>query len=194
MLSKLSDKPSVAKVPSRIFLDTSTLQTLQDYGGFIWEDEEPTETDRIRVIPGGLEELNALRLIFRITDRALFEFALSANSLAEVEARGAPRFRQWALDVLDHWNACISEYLEEGAFNGSGISLARRLDTPAFGYLSAKDRLLIRDAVELQCDAFLTMERRLPRNSPHLAREIGLQVIRPTEFWRKVEPWAALFL
>jgi hypothetical protein len=71
-------------------------------------------------------------------------------------------------------------------------ALARQ-DEPIFNYLSAKDRLLIRDAVELECDGFLSMELRLPRNAPHLRREIRLLVVRPIELSALLRPWARLF-
>jgi len=181
-----------AELPRRIFLDTSTLQTLQDYGEFIWESEPPSATDRIYSIPGGFQEIDSLRAIFFVNNRAMFEFALSGHSLAEVAARGDSRFHQWAFDVLDHWEACLSGYKEE-AFAGTGRVLASKQDGLAFGYLSAKDRLLLRDAVELECDAFLTMERKLPRNAPHVQREVGLQILRPSQYWELLKPWAALY-
>ncbi len=180
-------------IPTRIFLDSSTLQTIQDYGGIVFEGEEIPQTDRIHRMTGFPDELLALHWIFALVVRAPFEFALSENSLAEVVAQGDPRYLQWAYDVLDHWHACLEGY-GESPFSGEGDSRARALDdASAFGYLSAKDRLLIRDAVQLECDAFLTMEKRLPRNAPHLEKQLGLRVVRPTTLWALLRPWAALF-
>ena len=39
--------------------------------------------------------------------------------------------------------------------------LGLRLAEPSFGYLSEQDRRLVREAIILRCDAFLTVERRL---------------------------------
>jgi hypothetical protein len=39
-------------LPRRVFLDSSTLQTLLDFGGTIFDGEEPTRTS----IPGHLED------------------------------------------------------------------------------------------------------------------------------------------
>jgi hypothetical protein len=50
----------------------------------------------------------------------------------------------------------IEEYAG-GAFDGSGLEAAMR-DEECFGYLSAKDKVLLRDALALECDAFLTIE------------------------------------
>jgi hypothetical protein len=180
------------EIPTRIFLDSSTLQTLQTYGEFIWENCEVREDDRIRRVTDGLENLEALRSIFIINNRAQFEFALSDNSFIEVRDRGNHSYLQWAYDVLDHWQACLDSYAE-APFTDQGARLATRLDGTSFGYLGNKDRLLIQDAVRLECDAFLTMERRLPRNAAHIQRELGIRILTPIQLWEILRPWAGLF-
>lgn len=64
------------------------------------------------------------------------------------------------------------------AFDGSGARLAARLSERRFGYLSAKDKRLLRDATELECDAFLTMEKKLARQAEHLRAELEIRVLR----------------
>lgn len=182
-----------AAMPRRIFFDSSTLQTLQDYGAFVWEGVEPLPTDRTHRIPGHHEELRALRAIFLVNERALFEFALSGHSLDEVAAKGDRAYLQWAYDVLDHWNACVASH-EADAFNGTGAAVARSLDAPSFGYLSRKDRLLIQDALALECDAFLTMEGRLPKMAGHIGRQTGILVLRPSQLWDRIRPLSRLYL
>jgi hypothetical protein len=177
-------------LPSRIFLDSSTLQTLLTYGGFVWENEEVHQTDRLWSIPDGVQKLKALKNIFFVNERAGFEFALSENSLAEVSAKKDLQYLQWAYDVLDHWHTC----LEESPLFGADIYQAAKLDGGSFGYLGDKDRLLIKDAVLLECDAFLTMEQRLPKNAQHLQRELGLQVLTPIQHWDLLCPMASLYV
>ena len=87
-------------LPDRLFLDTSVLQTLQDYGGFIWENELPADGDPIWRIPTGFENLDALRAVMLINERASFQLALSANSLLEVRDRGDPGYLRWAYDPV----------------------------------------------------------------------------------------------
>ncbi|MBS0642108.1 MAG: hypothetical protein JSS43_19755, partial [Proteobacteria bacterium] len=72
-------------------------------------------------------------------------------------------------------------------------ALAARLDEPKFGYLGAKDRLLLCHAVTLRCEAFLTVERRLPRNADHVERELGIRILTPITHWQMLRPWAALW-
>jgi hypothetical protein len=64
---------------------------------------------------------------------------------------------------------------------------------PRFGNVSAKDRKLLQDAVDTRCDAFLTMEKKLPKNAEFIERETGLRVMRPTMYWALLDPWAALY-
>ncbi len=179
-------------LPRRIFLDSSTLQTLQTYGSFIFENEEPSQGDRTHRIPGHFAEIDALRVIFFVNERAMFEFALSGNSLREVADSRDPRYLQWAYDVLDHWEACLEGY-GGSAFTGEGHVRAALLDGNAFGYLSTKDRLLLHDAIVLECGAFLTMEHRLSKNAAHIQQKLAIRVLRPTQYWELLRPWATLY-
>src|SRR4051812_44267606 len=156
----------------------SVLQTLDQYAGFVYE-AEPLESDnRIFRVPGGVENLQALQAIFRVNERAHFEFAVSSNSLREASARHSPRYAQWAHDVMSFWQDCLWSY-DGSPFRRDSARLAELLEQPRFGYLGAGDRALIQDAVALDCDAFLTMERRLPRNARHIHRELGMLVLTP---------------
>ena len=95
-------------LPHRIFLDSSTLQVLEQHGGQIWEDEALAGDDSINRIPDGPQTVEALRRIFLVNERAPWEFAVSENSLREVAAKGNSRYLQWAYDVLDHWEVCLA--------------------------------------------------------------------------------------
>jgi hypothetical protein len=94
--------------------------------------------------------------------------------------------------VLDQWQIRVWEY-QGGALDGSGARLAARLSERRFGYLSAKDKRLLRDAIELECDAFLTMEKKLARQAEHLRAELEIRLLRPPDYWALLEPWAGLY-
>ena len=176
-------------IPSRIFLDSSALQVLQTYGEFIYENVELSPNDRIHRDPLGIAKLEALRWIMQVTERAPFEFAFSDNSFAEVERRGNLDYLRWAYDVLDHWNACLEA---SGEPQDDPTALAK-IDSSAMNYLGAGDRVLLRDAVLFECDAFLTMENKLPRNADHVRKMIAIRVLSPISMWEILRPWAALF-
>lgn len=188
-----ADRMPLNEVPGRIFLDSSTLQTMQDYGEFVYDGGEIAHEDRIWSIPDGFQNLEALREIMLVGRRSSLQLALSRNSLQEVLDRGRYDYLQWALEVLEYWEGCLAAY-EDGsqALSGRGVPLAAKLAGNRFGYLSAKDAKLIRDAVLLECDVFLTMERRLPKNAAHLERELHIKVLQPPGYWDSLRPWAAL--
>jgi hypothetical protein len=182
-------KSMFEEIPHRIFLDSSILQTLQKYGGFVYEYETIEVEDRIYRDQNGITKLEALRSIMRVSERAPFEFALSNNSLNEVRAKGDACYLQWAYDVLDHWLACLENI---GEVTGNVKSLTT-INSNAYNYLGHGDRALLIDALRLGCDAFLTFENRLPKNANHIKKTLGLQVLSPAELWDLLRPWAALF-
>lgn len=172
-------------LPRRIYLDTSSLQKLYDFGGLIWEGEpfEPAgRAVRVTGLEGGLE---ALRLIFMVNERAMFEFVVTEASLQEVVAREKPPYTQWVFDVLDTWLV----QSEGEAAPSPGTTFAGR----RFGMISVKDRRLLQEALDWRCDAFMTMERRLPTAAAFIERETGLRVMRPTTFWGLLSRFARLY-
>jgi hypothetical protein len=183
------------ELPRRLFVDSSTLQRLESYGEFIYDGESINENDRIWTIPGGVEEIEALRAIMFVGQRACFELVLSNNSFAEVGASGRVSYLMWAHEVLTYWQQILRNYADHGVapLSGRGAQLALKLQSPKFGYMSRKDALLIRDAVLLECDAFLTMDNKLAKNADHLERELWLRVLSPTAYWKLLQPWAALY-
>lgn len=178
------------EIPYCIFLDSSVLQALQSYGGFLYENEPLDPRDRIHRDSRGVAKLEALSCIMLVIERAPFEFALSENSFAEVGQRDDPGYLQWAYDVLDNWLAC----LEESQDAGGDPAVISAIDSASYNYLGAGDRALLKDALSLGCDVFLTMENKLPRNAGHLHKTLGIRVLSPIEMWDNLRPWAALFL
>lgn len=180
---------SLEQFPGRVFLDSSTLQTLQDYGEYIYDGGEIAQVDRIWSIPDGVENLEALRQIMLVGYRGALQLVLSHNSLKEVSDRGSPKYLQWAFEMLDYWEGCIAGYKDSSsAFSGKGVLLCEKLQEHQFGYLSTKDAVLIKDAVLLECDVFLTMERRLPKNATHLEQNLGIKVLQPIGYWDLLRP------
>ena len=168
--------------PLRIFLDTNAVQALLEHGGSIHENE-PYE-------PGGRSgadegDVLALRGVMAFGERGAFDFIVSANSLDEVAAAADASFLRWAYDVLDHTQVCLAENPP------APVNAAHIAALDACGYLSVNDARLVRDALLMGCDTFLTVERKLPRNAAHLSRAIGLEVVRPPELMAVLAPHVA---
>jgi hypothetical protein len=174
-----------ASLPRRIYLDTCTLQAVHDYGGVIWDGEAFVPKGRGGRVKGLEQEVQALRLIFLVNERAGFEFVVTESGLREVRGRNDPKYTQWVHDVRETW-------LVQSA--GEEIPpWGRRFDHPSFGNVSKADRILLQDALDFRCDAFLTMEVKLPKNAAFIERETGLRVMRPTTYWGLLDRWANLY-
>ena len=127
-------------LPRRIYLDTSTLQNVYDYGGVIWEGEPFEAVGRAARVEDLIDEINALRKIFLVNQRAMFEFVVTEASLREVVRRNEPRYTQWVHDVLETWLIQSSD--EESPCPGTTF------DDRRFGMISKKDSLLLQDALD----------------------------------------------
>jgi hypothetical protein len=177
------------KLPRRIFLDSCTVQTLHDYGAYIFDGEPIPDADRIYRVPEGIQKVKTLRDIFLINERAQFEWIVTHASMVEANDKGDPAHLRWLWDIAHHSAVCLAL---EGSTKESWAFSARLME-PRFGYLGTKDRLLIQEAVAFRCEAFLTMERRLPRNAGHIERELGIRILTPITHWQMLRPWTSLW-
>jgi hypothetical protein len=96
---------------------------------------------------------------------------------------------RWLWDIADNSEVC----LEDDGPTAESEMLASRLDEAKFGYLSQKDKLLLRQAIILRCEAFLTVERRLSSNAAHIERELEIRILTPITYRDLLRPWAALW-
>lgn len=110
---------------------------------------------------------------------------MTAASLREVQARNRPQFTQWVYDVIDTW--LIQSEGQDPPTPGVTFTNQR------FGMISQKDRQLLQEALDWRCEAFMTMERRLPTAAEFIEQETRLQVMRPTTYWSLLRPWARLY-
>ena len=179
------------ELPRRIFLDSSTLQALQDCGSFIWDGEALFDPERVKRDPCGLDKLEALQANMFANQRAIFEFAQPESSLVDVSYKGDARYLSYAYGVLDHWLTCVEEM---GGLALANEPLLKKLASGAFGYLGAKNLLLCSKMRSFESEAFLTMENRLPENAAHIERELGIRVVTAAQYWKLLWPWAKLYV
>ena len=95
---------------------------------------------------------------------------MTGASLREVAARNERGYTQWVYDVLDSW--LVSSEGEEPVPTST-------FDDPRFGNISVKDRRLLQDALDVGCDAFMTIERKLSTVAL-FEKTTGLRIMRPT--------------
>ena len=172
-------------LPRRIYLDTSTLQKLYDFGGEIFEGELFEPVGRAARVQRLADEIDALQMIFMVNERAMFEFVVTEASLREVVNRTRPGYTQWVYDVLDTWLI-----QSEGA---KPPEPGTTFEDRCFGMISVKDRRLLQEALDWRCQAFMTMERSLPTAAAFIERQTGLRVMRPTTYWDLLSRFARLY-
>jgi hypothetical protein len=197
-----SSSESFAALPGRLLLDTCVLNRLYDEGGYIFEGEAPSDGSE----PSA--DLEALRLIFAINERANFELLVSPLTVAEIsniqDFRGRERQLRWVLDVLDHWLILLDERgarvadggtvrhrfkltAELQAFEASLMEIADLRRDPI-------DRLLLVQYRMGACDAFLTTDRQTIWCHRSELAERGVRVLTPDDYWQLLRPWAALWI
>lgn len=176
-------------LPRRIFLDSCTAQTLRRHGAYIYEGEPIEAGDRIYGVTDGVANVEALRQISSVSQRA-FEWIVSTGSLNEAREKRDRAHMQSLWDIADHSRVC----LESDGPSPASVALSERLGEAQFGYLSSADRRLIQEAVALRCNAFLKVERRLPTNAAHLEKQLGIRVLTPIQHWAALRPFAALWV
>src|SRR5215472_18795297 len=86
-----------------------TAQTLRNYGGYIYEAEPIPASDRIHRVTDGIANLETLRDIFSVNERALFEWILSRGSMEEAHEKRDRGHSQWLWDIADHSEICLED-------------------------------------------------------------------------------------
>lgn len=190
-------------IPGRLLIDTCILNLLQDEGEYIFEGVIPDDYagDDIPI------DWSALRSIFKVNERASFQFLVSPITFAELANEKDMLISQrrllWVLDILDVWLVILEETGDRIAEGGTVRhrfkltpelqELERRLmDIPDFRR-DPFDRLLLIQYKMGNCDAFLTQDyNTIWRHREWLLLQ-GIRVLRPSEFWEILKPWAALW-
>ncbi len=173
------------RLPRRVYLDTSTLQTIHDYGEHIFEGDPLSLSEHAQRVVGLSDEIWALAAILELNVRGAFQYTVTAAALAEVSKRGVVDYTRWVSEVADLW-------IELSAADAPP-TFGSELQDRRFGMISAKDNVLLQEALDCRCQAFITMERRLATAATFVERHTDLKILRPTEYWELLRPWAALY-
>jgi hypothetical protein len=190
-------------IPGRLLIDTCILNLLQDEGEYIFEGVVPDDYvgDDIPL------DWSALRSIFKVNERASFQFLVSPITFAELanekDMLMSQRRLLWVLDILDVWLVMLEETGDRISEGGTVRhrfklppelqELERRLLAMSDFRRDPLDRLLLIQYKMGNCDAFLTLDcNTIWRHREWLSAQ-GIRVLRPSEFWDILKPWAALW-
>lgn len=181
---------SLADVPGRVFLDTSVVNFVLKFGEQIHDNVPPPVTATIRES----SDIEALRGLFVTGARAAWQFAVSPTTYAEVAAtKGAVRRRYlegWFFELWHYWQTTLAaEDCSRARINREVTihpSVLRHLPDKA-------DRSLLRDAVGFRCDAFCTRDWHTILSHRDKLIGLPLSILTPSEWWKLVRPYAALW-
>jgi len=190
-------------LPGRLLMDTCVLNLLQDEGEYIFEGQLPTNIAEDDLNPDWV----ALRWILQVNERASFQFFVSPIAFAELanekDMLRSQRRLNWVLDVLDVWLIMLEETSDRVAAGGAvrhRFKLtkevqdleSRLMEIPDFRR-DPLDRLLMVQYRMSNCDAFLTTDENTIWRHRERLKELGITVLRPSDFWELLKPWVALW-
>jgi hypothetical protein len=126
----------------------------------------------------GINELDALRDIMIADHMVKNIYVLSESSLNEIADYPDSRYHQ---DVLNRY--VLPRDFDLLPHGNSGRKNAKLIEEDKFSYLSDKDRLVLQDALKLECDVFLTLDNGVLSQQNHLNRELPTTVRSPSDYW-----------
>lgn len=162
-------------IPSGIFLDTSIVAYLETYGAQVWNGEPIDDALPHQQV----RQLQALRVLMALGERAHLAFAVSPEVIREAGGR-------YASDIVDHWRAAREEW---------GIEERGLAPVTLVATLPAKDRLVLAQGYRSGCEVVLTND--LQWTKPLHRRTIaalGMEAHTPESLLESLRPWLALWL
>ena len=200
----LNQHNELPNFPKLIFLDTNIVQNLHSFGEFIYDNRfSPAIESKLRGKGSRFaDDIRALADFMALGIRAGWPITLSSGTLKELDAtpQGAKRYAltTWGNELATYTasNPDRTESEEEGSAY-SEISHFTFIQRCRLSDLlkvmpQEEDRQLVIDAVECGCDIFLTMDYKTIWRHKNTIKQLGLEVMRPTELLEYVQPWAAL--
>lgn len=179
-------------LPGRVFLDTSVVNFILDFGEQIHENLAPPDSANERV----QRDIAALRDIFFVGTRAQWQLVVSARTWKEIwQTRDTERRQEldfWLNELWQYWQDtqdALGEHLDPNESACSGMVL-RTLDCLP----DRSDRELLIDAIGYRCDLFCTRDWKTILKHRPVLNGLPITIVSPTEWWDCIQPYAALFV
>jgi hypothetical protein len=183
------------KMPRRVFLDTSSLNFILEYGEYIHDAVSPPATLSRWVI----DDIDAFYNIFLIGERASWQLAISPLTYKEVitnnESTKRHHLEKWFTDVWDYWLSILEGDNDLPSFAEAECTKIELLSSGILDILDdVEDRMLICDAIVYRCDCFCTTDwRTILKHRDHL-KSLPIKIITPIEWWSFTRPYAPLWM
>jgi len=207
MTSSVDESPpsdrSLPDIPRLVLMDSNIVQNLALFGDFIYENGPVTDVDnRLRSKGQDIrDDVLALAQLMDLGRRGGLPLVISPRTVDELAATKDPVKLEQLMFCSTEWahysSGLLEAVAEESASSMSSraIHLNPRQRRYVAGLMTSLrdegDRQLMVDALELGCDAFLTMDYKIwdARDS---IRRFGIRVLRPIELMNEMRPLAGL--
>lgn len=183
------------EVPRRVFLDTSSLNFILEYGEQIFDGIASPENSSGRII----EDIDAFYNIFLTGQRANWQLAISPFTYREViktqDAKKRYYLERWLMNVWDYWLNIIKTNNNLPSFMEAEDIKIKLLSSGVLDVLpDVEDRVLLSDAIVYRCDYFCTRDwQTILKYRGHL-ETLPVKIITPSEWWCLIRPFAALWV
>ena len=181
-------------IPVRTLLDTNVVNFILDHDECIFENLDAPDHLNERDVA----DIDALRGIFTVGQRAQWQIAVSPLTYQEINATTDPDRRaslqRWFGELWHYWRTIMAEdgtlsdaYAEElaGRFGPAQILSA---------FPDHADRQLLAHAVAYECDALCTRDHKTIIKRLGKGPKLPFRVLTPSEWWSTIAPYARLWL
>jgi hypothetical protein len=182
------------EIPGRVFLDTCVVNFMLDFGQQIHDGAAIPHVPR-----RDSADVEALRNLFLIGQRAMWQLAISPHTYFEIaRTRDDGRLSDlhvWFQELWQYWRSTIESNDDLPSFIEAEDVRVRTLVS---GYLACLpdvgDRILLCDALVYRCDLFCTRDwSTILKHRLELA-ELPIQIVTPSEWWALIQPHAHLWV
>jgi hypothetical protein len=182
------------EIPGRVFLDTCVVNFMLDFGQQIHDGAAIPDIPR-----RDSADLEALRNLFLIGQRAMWQLAISPHTYFEIACtRDDGRLSDlhvWFQELWQYWRTTIESNDDLPSFIEAEDVRVRTLVS---GYLTCLpdvgDRILLCDALVYRCDLFCTRDwSTILKHRLELAG-LPIRIVTPSEWWALIQPHAHLWM
>lgn len=182
-------------IPGRVFLDTSVVNFVLDYGEQVHEGAALPSMVNNRVI----QDIVSLHNIFLTGQRACWQLAVSPYTYREVIGTADPARRRylesWFFEIWHSWIQLINKETDLPSFAEAEKTRVELLSSGILDILSdIEDRVLMCDAIVYRCDGFCTRDWKTILKHRGCLSELPITILTPTEWWSTIRPYAGLWV
>ena len=181
-------------IPGRVFLDTSVVNFVLDFGEQIHDTAPPPEN----LSEYQLRDIDALCNIFRTGKRASWRLAVSPHTYYEVlgtnDATRQYWLENWFFEVWEYWREIVNQNNDLPTFIEAENLRVKIMSSGILDILpDFSDRVLLIDAAVYRCDCFCTRDWVTVLKHRDNLKGIGIPIVTPSEWWNMIKPYAGLW-